>query len=189
MSYRTNEFLHILQQLLMYRVLMFVSSWRSSIPVSTYAEVWLISKTKTSFMATSRPVMCCSVEASVILKVLLQRLQILVRVIMVNCWIFEVPLLPNGLIADGLHVHRQLNLYMVWLAYCWLCWNSLIGLSRELGMNASHIKTRTTGTVTHMPPELFKEERLTIASDVYSFGILSKWCTQDPGPTWSLSFT
>lgn len=46
------------------------------------------------------------------------------------------------------------------------------GLSRQLGINASHVKTRTTGTVTHMPPELFKEERLTTASDVYSFGIV-----------------
>eukprot|EP00210_Caulerpa_lentillifera_P007287 g6966.t1 len=46
------------------------------------------------------------------------------------------------------------------------------GLSRELGMHASHIKTRTTGTVTHMPPELFKEEKMTAASDVYSFGIV-----------------
>eukprot|EP00210_Caulerpa_lentillifera_P006094 g5822.t1 len=46
------------------------------------------------------------------------------------------------------------------------------GLSRELEMHASHIKTQTTGTVTHMPPELFKEEKLTSASDVYSFGIV-----------------
>jgi len=46
------------------------------------------------------------------------------------------------------------------------------GLSRELGMFASHVSTQTTGTVTHMPPELFKEERLTAASDVYSFGIV-----------------
>lgn len=47
-----------------------------------------------------------------------------------------------------------------------------LGLSRELGMFASHVSTQTTGTVTHMPPELFKEERLTAASDVYSFGIV-----------------
>lgn len=39
-------------------------------------------------------------------------------------------------------------------------------------MHASYISTQTTGTVTHMPPELFKEERLTAASDVYSFGIV-----------------
>lgn len=49
------------------------------------------------------------------------------------------------------------------------------GLSRQLAMDASHIHTRTTGTVTHMPPELFNEERLTNASDVYSFGILSEY--------------
>lgn len=47
-----------------------------------------------------------------------------------------------------------------------------LGLSRELGMHASHVSTQTTGTVTHMPPELFREERLTAASDVYSFGIV-----------------
>jgi serine/threonine protein kinase len=44
------------------------------------------------------------------------------------------------------------------------------GLSRQL--KAQSICTATYGTVTHMPPELMLAQRLTTASDVFSFGVL-----------------
>lgn len=46
------------------------------------------------------------------------------------------------------------------------------GLSRELTCDATHIVTRTTGTLSYMPPELIKDEKLMPASDVYSFAIV-----------------
>eukprot|EP00210_Caulerpa_lentillifera_P003153 g3013.t1 len=45
------------------------------------------------------------------------------------------------------------------------------GLSKFLAED-SHIETFTCGTVTHMPPELLNEGKLSSASDVYSFGVL-----------------
>eukprot|EP00210_Caulerpa_lentillifera_P004240 g4044.t1 len=45
------------------------------------------------------------------------------------------------------------------------------GLSKFLAED-SHLETFTCGTVTHMPPELLNEGKLSSASDVYSFGIL-----------------
>ncbi|GMH44611.1 hypothetical protein BSKO_12563 [Bryopsis sp. KO-2023] len=67
----------------------------------------------------------------------------------------------NVLLSGSLHEYKRFSAKV-----------ADFGLSRQLAVNASHVKTRTTGTVTHMPPELFKEERLTTASDVYSFGIV-----------------
>ena len=46
------------------------------------------------------------------------------------------------------------------------------GLSRALSQGASHLSTRTYGTVTHMAPELLSSGHLRQASDVYSFGIM-----------------
>ena len=37
------------------------------------------------------------------------------------------------------------------------------------------VETQTTGTVTHMPPELLMEGLLTKAGDVWAFGILMWW--------------
>jgi serine/threonine protein kinase len=46
------------------------------------------------------------------------------------------------------------------------------GLSRVLGDLASHVSTRTYGTISFMPPELIRDAKLSKAADVYSFGIL-----------------
>ncbi len=46
------------------------------------------------------------------------------------------------------------------------------GLSRALALGASHLSTRSYGTVTHMVPELLASGHLRQASDVYSFGIM-----------------
>jgi mitogen-activated protein kinase kinase kinase 11 len=48
------------------------------------------------------------------------------------------------------------------------------GLSRALAVGQSHLSTRRYGTVTHMPPELLSSGKLTVAADVYSFGIMSE---------------
>jgi len=45
------------------------------------------------------------------------------------------------------------------------------GLSRVQSENKS-VETETFGTVTHMPPELLCEGRLSKAADVYAFGVL-----------------
>lgn len=45
------------------------------------------------------------------------------------------------------------------------------GFSR-LTWNATHINTYTCGAVRAMPPEVLKDGVLTLAADVYSFGIL-----------------
>jgi len=45
------------------------------------------------------------------------------------------------------------------------------GMSRDMQL-ASRIETSTYGTVTHMPPELLTDGRLSRAADVYSFGVI-----------------
>mmetsp|Transcript_2099 Transcript_2099/g.6249 ORF Transcript_2099/g.6249 Transcript_2099/m.6249 type:complete len:286 (+) Transcript_2099:1240-2097(+) len=45
------------------------------------------------------------------------------------------------------------------------------GLSREL-KTAAGLHTKTYGTVTHMPPELLLDNKLTTASDVFAYGVL-----------------
>jgi serine/threonine protein kinase len=44
------------------------------------------------------------------------------------------------------------------------------GLSRSVADEDGVIATRCYGTVTHMPPELLLEGRMSKAADVYSFG-------------------
>jgi serine/threonine protein kinase len=44
------------------------------------------------------------------------------------------------------------------------------GLSRALGVNQTHQSTRTVGTVTHVPPELLLQGKLSHKADVYAFG-------------------
>ena len=44
------------------------------------------------------------------------------------------------------------------------------GLSRQ--SSSSTVDTDTYGTVTHMPPELLMEGKLTKSADVYAFGVL-----------------
>uniref|UniRef100_A0A383VHP9 Protein kinase domain-containing protein n=1 Tax=Tetradesmus obliquus TaxID=3088 RepID=A0A383VHP9_TETOB len=46
------------------------------------------------------------------------------------------------------------------------------GLSRVLEMDATHISTRTYGTIVYMPSELLLSGRMTTATDVYSFGLM-----------------
>jgi serine/threonine protein kinase len=50
-------------------------------------------------------------------------------------------------------------------------------------MDATHISTRTYGTIVYMPSELLLHGRMTPAVDVYSFGLMSE-C---PGGGWSRS--
>lgn len=47
-----------------------------------------------------------------------------------------------------------------------------MGLSRIMNGSNGVINTRTSGTVTHMPPELLMDGDLTKAADVYAFGII-----------------
>lgn len=44
------------------------------------------------------------------------------------------------------------------------------GLSRQA--SSSTVDTDTYGTVTHMPPELLMDGKLTKSADVYAFGVL-----------------
>ena len=44
------------------------------------------------------------------------------------------------------------------------------GLSRQAA--STTVDTDTYGTVTHMPPELLMEGKLTKSADVYAFGVL-----------------
>lgn len=46
------------------------------------------------------------------------------------------------------------------------------GLSRRTSIHASHVDTFSCGTVTHMAPEVLRDNVLTYAADVYSFGVL-----------------
>ena len=45
------------------------------------------------------------------------------------------------------------------------------------------MRTQTFGTVTHMPPELLTDGRLTKAGDVYAFGVLL-WGMYTGTPPW-----
>ena len=49
------------------------------------------------------------------------------------------------------------------------------GLVRALSPLATHVSTKSHGTVTHMPPEVLMEGHLRPAADVYSFGIMSEF--------------
>ena len=46
------------------------------------------------------------------------------------------------------------------------------GMSRLVEQGSDSIETSTHGTVTHMPPELLMDGRLSRATDVYSFGVI-----------------
>lgn len=52
----------------------------------------------------------------------------------------------------------------------WVAKVADFGLSRALKDDETHRSTRTTGTVTHMPPELLRSGKLMPAGDVYAFG-------------------
>jgi len=57
-------------------------------------------------------------------------------------------------------------------AWPWVGKVADFGLSRALKDDETHRSTRTTGTVTHMPPELLRSGKLMPAGDVYAFGII-----------------
>ncbi|GBF87404.1 hypothetical protein Rsub_00115 [Raphidocelis subcapitata] len=46
------------------------------------------------------------------------------------------------------------------------------GLSRALSLGQTHVTTHSMGTITHMPPEMFKTGRMSPAGDVYAFGVM-----------------
>eukprot|EP00878_Enallax_costatus_P000820 GHUV01000946.1.p1 GENE.GHUV01000946.1~~GHUV01000946.1.p1 ORF type:complete len:1662 (+),score=542.75 GHUV01000946.1:226-5211(+) len=46
------------------------------------------------------------------------------------------------------------------------------GLSRVLDLDATHISTRTYGTIVYMPAELLLTGRMTQSTDIYSFGLM-----------------
>ncbi|WIA16604.1 hypothetical protein OEZ85_013271 [Tetradesmus obliquus] len=46
------------------------------------------------------------------------------------------------------------------------------GLSRALKQHQTHRTTKTCGTMSHMPPEVLKEGRMSPAMDVYAFGVM-----------------
>ncbi|KAK9868321.1 hypothetical protein WJX84_010923 [Apatococcus fuscideae] len=50
------------------------------------------------------------------------------------------------------------------------------GLSRLMEAETDSLETATHGTVTHMPPELLMDGRLSRATDVYSFGVILVLC-------------
>eukprot|EP00884_Botryococcus_braunii_P002388 jgi/Botrbrau1/1214/Bobra.0163s0022.1 len=56
-------------------------------------------------------------------------------------------------------------------AHGWMAKVADFGMAREVNV-AACIKTRTYGTVTHMPPELLREGSLSTAADMYAFGII-----------------
>lgn len=48
------------------------------------------------------------------------------------------------------------------------------GMARTVDRHQSHVNTLNCGTISHMPPEVLRHNRLTQAADVYSFAMLSK---------------
>ena len=54
------------------------------------------------------------------------------------------------------------------------CKISDFGLSRVLDLDATHISTRTYGTIVYMPAELLLSGRMTTATDIYSLGLMSE---------------
>eukprot|EP00879_Flechtneria_rotunda_P007950 GHRR01008329.1.p1 GENE.GHRR01008329.1~~GHRR01008329.1.p1 ORF type:complete len:1448 (+),score=551.05 GHRR01008329.1:1287-5630(+) len=52
------------------------------------------------------------------------------------------------------------------------CKISDFGLSRVLDLDATHVSTRTYGTIVYMPSELLLTGRMTQATDIYSFGLM-----------------
>ncbi len=58
------------------------------------------------------------------------------------------------------------------ISFCLVLQLADFGLSRVLGDLATHVSTRTYGTISFMPPELIRDAKLSKAADVYSYGIL-----------------
>lgn len=54
------------------------------------------------------------------------------------------------------------------------CKISDFGLSRVLELDATHVSTRTFGTMMYMPAELLLSGHMTTATDIYSLGLMSE---------------
>ncbi|KAI8476229.1 MAG: kinase-like domain-containing protein [Monoraphidium minutum] len=55
------------------------------------------------------------------------------------------------------------------------------GLSRIMAEGQTHRSTTAMGTITHMPPELLCDGKLSPAADVYSFGVVMWWAAAGGG--------
>ncbi|KAF8056875.1 hypothetical protein HT031_006219 [Scenedesmus sp. PABB004] len=76
-------------------------------------------------------------------------------------------------------VHGDLNARNVLVASCRTSSTGMVaklcdlGLSRVLKAQQTHRSTQTCGTLTHMPPEVLREGRLSPAADIYALGIMA----------------
>ncbi|XP_016481571.1 cysteine-rich receptor-like protein kinase 42 isoform X1 [Nicotiana tabacum] len=74
---------------------------------------------------------------------------------------------------DGYIVHRDIKLTNILLTEDLQPKLSDFGLARMLGMEESKVFTDVRGTIGYMDPEYMSNAKLTCASDIYSFGIVT----------------
>ncbi|WIA13815.1 hypothetical protein OEZ85_007362 [Tetradesmus obliquus] len=86
-------------------------------------------------------------------------------------------------------VHSDLNANNVLVSSCEASPNGLVakladlGLSRVINQHRTHRTTHTFGTLSHMPPCLLREGRLTTRADVYAFAMVM-WQLFTGEPAW-----